>query len=225
MLNASGGPDGSEAASAGHSGPVSADGLRERVRDFVAGHDPATMSRLDFLRARFDAGLAAVHYPAGLGGLGLPRALQAVVEAEFAAAGAPGNQPERIGIGLGMAAPTILAFGTEEQKARWIRPLWTGEEVWCQLFSEPGAGSDLAGLATRAVREDGPPAADAAGNGSAPGADGGAGGSPLGGERPEGVDVHGPSGPLGPAAGPDRPGRAQARRADLLRLRHDRRWG
>jgi alkylation response protein AidB-like acyl-CoA dehydrogenase len=102
--------------------------------------------------------------------------LQGVVETEFAAAGAPGNQPERIGIGLGMAAPTILAFGTEEQKARWIRPLWTGEEVWCQLFSEPGAGSDLAGLATRAVREDEPPAADGAtngaANGSAPGADG-----------------------------------------------------
>ncbi len=101
-----------------------------------------------------------MHYPPGLGGLGLPRALQGMVEAEFAAAGAPGNQPERIGIGLGMAAPTILAFGTDEQKARWIRPLWTGEEVWCQLFSEPGAGSDLAGLATRAVRGDEPPAAN-----------------------------------------------------------------
>ena len=176
MLSASSGPDGGGTASAGQNGPVSADGLRERVRDFVAGHDPATMSRLDFLRARFDAGLAAVHYPAGLGGLGLPRALQAVVEAEFAAAGAPSNQPERIGIGLGMAAPTILAFGTQEQKARWIRPLWTGEEVWCQLFSEPGAGSDLAGLATRAVREDESPAADTAANGTAPGADGGSGG-------------------------------------------------
>jgi alkylation response protein AidB-like acyl-CoA dehydrogenase len=148
----------------GQTGPVSADGLRERVRDFLAGHDPARMPRLEFLRARFDAGLAAVHYPEGLGGLGLPRALQGVVEAELAAAGAPGNQPERIGIGLGMAAPTILTFGTEEQKTRWIRPLWTGEEVWCQLFSEPGAGSDLAGLATRAVPED----ESATANGSAP---------------------------------------------------------
>jgi len=129
-----------------------ASGLRQQVRDFLAGHGPAAMPRLEFLRARFDAGLAWVHYPAGLGGQGLPRSLQAAVDAEFAAAGAPDNNPARIGIGLGMAAPTILAFGTQEQKERWLRPLWTGEEVWCQLFSEPGAGSDLAGLATRAVR-------------------------------------------------------------------------
>jgi alkylation response protein AidB-like acyl-CoA dehydrogenase len=128
-------------------------GLRQQVRDFLAGHDPAAMPRLEFLRARFDAGLAWVHYPADLGGQGLSRSLQAAVDAEFAAAGAPDNNPARIGIGLGMAAPTILAFGTQEQKERWLRPLWTGEEVWCQLFSEPGAGSDLAGLATRAVRD------------------------------------------------------------------------
>ncbi len=127
--------------------------LHQQVRDFLAGHDPAAMPPLEFLRARFDAGLAWVHYPAGLGGQGLPRSLQAAVDAEFAAAGAPDNNPARIGIGLGMAAPTILAFGTQEQKERWLRPLWTGEEVWCQLFSEPGAGSDLAGLATRAVRD------------------------------------------------------------------------
>jgi alkylation response protein AidB-like acyl-CoA dehydrogenase len=127
--------------------------LHQQVRDFLAGHDPAAMPPLEFLRARFDAGLAWVHYPAGLGGQGLPRSLQAAVDAEFAAAGAPDNNPARIGIGLGMAAPTILAFGTQEQRERWLRPLWTGEEVWCQLFSEPGAGSDLAGLATRAVRD------------------------------------------------------------------------
>src|SRR6187431_1670477 len=90
---------------------VSAD-VRARVHDLLAGHDPATSPRLEFLRARFDAGLAWVHYPVGLGGLAAPRSLQAVVDAELAAAGAPDNDPGRIGIGLGMAAPTILAFGT-----------------------------------------------------------------------------------------------------------------
>jgi alkylation response protein AidB-like acyl-CoA dehydrogenase len=125
--------------------------LRERIRAFLAEHDHSRMEPIEFLRARFDAGLAWVHYPAGLGGLGLPRAMQAMVDAEFAAAGAPDNSPARNVIGLGMAAPTILRFGTDAQRQRHLRPLWTGEEVWCQLFSEPGAGSDLAALATRAV--------------------------------------------------------------------------
>jgi len=127
--------------------------LRDRVRQLLADHPPAETDRLDFLRARFDAGLAWVHFPAGLGGLGVPRAQQALVDAELAAAGAPDNDPRRIGIGLGMAAPTILRYGTDEQQRRFLRPLWTGEEVWCQLFSEPGAGSDLAALGTRAVRD------------------------------------------------------------------------
>jgi alkylation response protein AidB-like acyl-CoA dehydrogenase len=126
--------------------------LRDRVREFLADHDPATTPRDQFLDARFDAGLAAVHYPAGHGGLGLPRSLQAAADEELAKAGAPVLDLARNPIGLGMAAPTIIAFGTEEQKQRWLRPLWTAEEIWCQLFSEPGAGSDLAGLATRAVR-------------------------------------------------------------------------
>jgi alkylation response protein AidB-like acyl-CoA dehydrogenase len=133
---------------------VDADDLRRRVLALITEHDPAG-DPLIFLRARFDAGLAWVHFPVGLGGLDAPRPLQAVVEAELAAVGAPDNDPRRIGIGLGMAAPTILRYGTEEQRSRLLRPLWTGEEVWCQLFSEPGAGSDLAALATRAVREDG----------------------------------------------------------------------
>ncbi|WP_132878486.1 acyl-CoA dehydrogenase family protein [Tamaricihabitans halophyticus] len=132
---------------------MTAEQLREHVATLLAEHDPARTDRLDFLRARFDAGLAWVHFPVGLGGLDAPRALQSVVDSELARAGAPDNQPRKIGIGLGMAAPTILAFGTEEHKARFLRPLWTGEEVWCQLFSEPGAGSDLASLATRAVRD------------------------------------------------------------------------
>jgi alkylation response protein AidB-like acyl-CoA dehydrogenase len=123
------------------------------AREFLDGHDPARTDPLDFLRARFDAGLAWVQYPPGLGGLGLSRAEQPAVDRVFADADAPDNNPRRIGIGLGMAAPTILRHGTDEQRTRWLRPLWTGEEVWCQLFSEPGAGSDLAGLATRAVRD------------------------------------------------------------------------
>ncbi|MFI9271137.1 acyl-CoA dehydrogenase family protein [Kitasatospora sp. NPDC052896] len=131
--------------------PPSVEELRSRTRALLSAHPPASTAPLDFLRARFDAGLAWVHFPVGLGGLGAPRALQAVVDAQLAAAGAPDNDPRRIGIGLGMAAPTILRYGTEEQKFRLLRPLWTGEEVWCQLFSEPGAGSDLAALATRAV--------------------------------------------------------------------------
>jgi alkylation response protein AidB-like acyl-CoA dehydrogenase len=129
--------------------------LRERVLAFLAEHDPREMPKQDFLNARFDAGLAWVHYPAGLGGLGVSRSLQQVVDAEFAAADSPGHNAERNAIGLGMAAPTILAYGTDEQQKRWLRELWTGREVWCQLFSEPGAGSDLAALATRAVREKG----------------------------------------------------------------------
>src|SRR6266536_3412634 len=127
--------------------------IRDRVRAFLAEHDPAEMPRQDFNNARFDAGLAWVHYPEGLGGLGAPRTLQNVVDAEFAAAGAPGHNAEFNVIGLGMAAPTILAYGSDEQQKRWLRSLWTGEEIWCQLFSEPGAGSDLAALATRAVQD------------------------------------------------------------------------
>ncbi|MDH6623114.1 alkylation response protein AidB-like acyl-CoA dehydrogenase [Streptomyces sp. LBL] len=131
--------------------------LKRRTAQLLAACPPADTDRLDFLKARFDAGLAWVHYPEGLGGLGAPRSLQAVVDADLEAAGAPDNDPRRIGIGLGMAAPTILAFGTQEQKERYLRSLWVGEEVWCQLFSEPGAGSDLAALGTRAVRADGGP--------------------------------------------------------------------
>ena len=122
------------------------------MRAFLAEHDPRDMPNLEFLNARFDAGLAWVHYPEGLGGLGVSRSLQPVVDAELAAAGAPGLDPDRNPIGLGMAAPTILAYGSDEQQRRWLRKLWTGEEIWCQLFSEPGAGSDLAALASRAVR-------------------------------------------------------------------------
>jgi alkylation response protein AidB-like acyl-CoA dehydrogenase len=127
--------------------------LIERVDQLLTESDPSSGERLDFLRARFDAGLAWVHFPLGLGGLGLARSRQAIVDARLQVAGAPDNSPRRLAIGLGMAAPTILRHGTPAQQQRFLRPLWTGEEIWCQLFSEPGAGSDLAALATSAVRD------------------------------------------------------------------------
>ena len=129
--------------------------LRDRVREFCEGHDPAVLPRGQFLSAQFDAGLAAVHYPVGHGGLGLPRSLQSAADEEFALARAPRLDEPRNVIGLGMAAPTIIAFGTDEQRARWLKQLWLAEDIWCQLFSEPGAGSDLAALATRAVADGG----------------------------------------------------------------------
>ncbi|WP_204803529.1 acyl-CoA dehydrogenase family protein [Mycobacterium riyadhense] len=127
--------------------------LQTTVRTLLEEHDPATTDPRDFLGARFDAGLAWVHFPRGNGGLDLPPRCQAQVDAQLAAAGAPPAGGGRNIIGIGMAAPTIVAFGTDEQKRKFLRPLFTGEHLYCQLFSEPGAGSDLAAAATRAVRD------------------------------------------------------------------------
>ena len=127
--------------------------VRTRVAELLAAHDPKATPAVEFLGAQFDAGLAWVWFPEGEGGLGLSPELQGVIDRELRAAGAPTDAALRNVIGLGMAAPTIVAHGSEEQKRRLLRPLFTCEEIWCQLFSEPGAGSDVAALATRAVRD------------------------------------------------------------------------
>jgi alkylation response protein AidB-like acyl-CoA dehydrogenase len=127
--------------------------LDTRVRQLLAAHDPTHTDPREFLEARFDAGLAWIQFPEGQGGLGVPQGFQGRVNAALAAAGAPGPEVAKNGIGFGMAAPTIVAFGTEEQKRKFLRPLYTGEHIYCQLFSEPGAGSDVAAVATRAVRD------------------------------------------------------------------------
>ena len=126
--------------------------VEEKLDQLLAGFPPASTPDRDFLGAQFDAGLAFVHFPEGFGGLGLSRKLQPLIAARLRQAGAP-NLGQRNAIGYGMAAPTILTMGSEEQKRRYLRPLFTCEEIWCQLFSEPGAGSDVASLATRAVRD------------------------------------------------------------------------
>ncbi|HSS10362.1 MAG TPA: acyl-CoA dehydrogenase family protein [Acidimicrobiales bacterium] len=98
--------------------------------------------------ALFDAGLAGLTWPKEYGGQGLPSSYQQAFNEEAARYDLP-LLP--LTIGFGMCGPTILAVGTEAQKQRYIRPLLRADEVWCLLFSEPGAGSDVASLQTRAV--------------------------------------------------------------------------
>lgn len=97
-----------------------------------------------------DAGFAGIAWPTSYGGQGLTPADQRAFDEEARDFELPG---EFFGIGMGMCGPTLLDLGTAEQKHRYIRPLLRGEEVWCQLFSEPGAGSDVASLQTRAVKD------------------------------------------------------------------------
>ena len=97
------------------------------------------------------AGLAAVTWPAEYGGQGLGPLHQVVVNQEIGRAGVPGLFDV---IGVGMLGPTLIAHGTEDQKQRHLGPMLAGEDVWCQLFSEPAAGSDLAGIQARAKRQD-----------------------------------------------------------------------
>lgn len=128
-----------------------ADRVAELARQVVAEHDPKSVPIQEFLGASYDAGLSWVHFPEGLGGLGVSRGLQAVADRILQGAGSPvplGLNP----MGYGMAAPTIREHAqSDEVKKSWLRPLASTEDIWCQLFSEPGAGSDLAGLATSAV--------------------------------------------------------------------------
>ncbi len=127
--------------------------LVEKLCDaLLAEYPPATTTAITFLGAQFDAGLAWVQFGVGFGGLGMAPKLQGTVDARLRSAGAP-MAYYRNPIGHGMGAPTVYTWGSDEQKTRYLRPLFTGEEVWCQLFSEPGAGSDVAGLATKAVKD------------------------------------------------------------------------
>jgi alkylation response protein AidB-like acyl-CoA dehydrogenase len=122
------------------------------IDQLVADYPPATTDATTFLGEQFDRGLAWIHFPLGNGGLGLSPADQLHGLRRLSKLGAPNPVGSNV-IGYGMVAPTLVAHGTEEQKQRFLRPLFTSEEIWCQLFSEPGAGSDVATLATRAERD------------------------------------------------------------------------
>lgn len=115
------------------------------------GDDAAGVTaRRAWQRRLAQGGLAAVTWPAEYGGAGLGPLQQVVVNQEIGRAGVPGIFDI---IGVGMLGPTLIAHGTEEQKQRHLGPMLTADEVWCQLFSEPAAGSDLAGIQTRGRRE------------------------------------------------------------------------
>lgn len=137
----------------GVSNGADADRVAELARHVVAHHDPKAVPTPEFLGACYDTGLSWVNFPEGLGGLGLSRGLQVVADRILQGAGGP--VPLRLNpMGYGMAAPTLREHAqTDDLKKFFLRPLATAEHIWCQLFSEPGAGSDLAGLATSAVRD------------------------------------------------------------------------
>ncbi len=122
------------------------------IDDLLTTHDPKTTKVEEFRGAQYDRGLAWVHFPEGSGGLGLSPTLQRHVDSRLRAAGA--RSPHgTLFFGLSLAGPTVATHGSDELRPRALRPMFTGEEIWCQLFSEPGAGSDLAGLSTRAVKD------------------------------------------------------------------------
>ena len=123
-------------------------------RSFRAKTDEQDVEHLELARrwqrTKFDAGWAAIHWPVEHGGRG-----QSAIEA-----GVFSEEESRFDVsarffvvGIDMAGPTLMAHGTAEQQKRFLEPMLRGDEVWCQLFSEPGAGSDLASLSTRAVRD------------------------------------------------------------------------
>jgi alkylation response protein AidB-like acyl-CoA dehydrogenase len=120
------------------------------VDELFRSADPK--DRVGFLGRQYDLGLAWVHFPEGYGGLGQSPKLQRLINEEISKRKGPMTLPQSV-IGLGMGAPTVVTHGSEAQKQRYLRPLFTGEEIWCQMFSEPGAGSDVAGLSTRAERD------------------------------------------------------------------------
>ncbi len=132
--------------------------FRARLREFFAAQHPGRppkdlRERLawtkEWLATLFDNGYAGPGWPREFGGMELSFAHQVIYHEEFARARVPGP----LGTGLGIAAPTIIKYGTQEQKQRWLAPMLRGDKVWAQGYSEPEAGSDLPSLRTTARRQ------------------------------------------------------------------------
>ncbi len=126
------------------------DEVRALVRDWLAASWDPEMHLRDWRDLLVDSGWGVPSWPEEWYGRGLPVEFEPVVSGEFRRAGAVGIPS---GSGPGLAGVTILEHGSDELKRQLLRPILTGEDTWCQLFSEPGSGSDLAGLTTRADRD------------------------------------------------------------------------
>ena len=133
--------------------PFAASSVGDERSIFITDHDTevAYVKRCcDWQAVKYDQGWAGITWPkeyGGRGGTSLEDGIFRTEEARYISASGV------FAVGIGMAGPTLIAHGTDEQKARFLKPMLRGEEVWCQLFSEPNAGSDLGGLATSAVRD------------------------------------------------------------------------
>jgi alkylation response protein AidB-like acyl-CoA dehydrogenase len=135
--------------------------FRDELRQWLLANHPGAEPgdtegsldhRLRWQRTLFDAGYSGISWPREHGGRGATLMEQAIFNEELVRARAPA--PANI-IGLVMGGPVIITHGTDDQRARFLAPILSGEEIWCQGFSEPNAGSDLAALTTQAVRDDG----------------------------------------------------------------------
>ena len=127
--------------------------VREKAKSLINNCPPTEVDVVTFRGEQFDQGLALVHFPEGYGGLGVTPGYQRIVNEVILEARGTMHDLLINPIGIGMGMPTVLEYGSEDLKNNLLRPCFTGEEIWCQLFSEPGAGSDVAGLSTRAVQD------------------------------------------------------------------------
>jgi alkylation response protein AidB-like acyl-CoA dehydrogenase len=134
------------------------EGFRKTVRDFLAEHAPGkppkdAEARLQFAKdwaaTKYDLGFAAPGWPKDVGGMDLPFTQQVIYQEEMAKARVPSHP----GTGINMVGPTIIKYGTAEQRDRYLRPMLRADELWAQAFSEPEAGSDLPSLRTTAARD------------------------------------------------------------------------
>jgi alkylation response protein AidB-like acyl-CoA dehydrogenase len=129
---------------------IETDALRVEVREWLADNWRPDLTLREWWTRLADSGWAYPTWPREWFGKGLSPDRAVAIRDEMRAAGVI---PAPYGIGQTMGAPVIFQFGTDDQKERWLRPIATGEESWCQFFSEPNAGSDLASLQTKAVRD------------------------------------------------------------------------